>query len=77
MIERLRSAVVDLPLTIVVHMSGSRRSCFVIEIAGSVPTEQVHETVLGAVRDEASRLGREVRVADRLEVRSAPDRPAA
>jgi hypothetical protein len=77
MSERLRSAVDGLPLTVVAHVPESRRSCIVVEIGGSVPTEEVRATVLRAVRHEVARRGREVRVVDRLEVRSATDRPAA
>ncbi|PWU25578.1 MAG: hypothetical protein C5B48_00565 [Candidatus Rokuibacteriota bacterium] len=74
--ERVRRAA-NLPLTVVAHVPASRRPSIVVEISGSVPTEEVRETVLDSVRREASRLGREVRVADRLEVRAPGDRPAA
>jgi hypothetical protein len=76
MIERLHRAADDLPLTVVAHVPESRRSV-VVEIGGSLSTEEVHATVLRTVRHEAARLGREVRVVDRLEVRAATDRPAA
>jgi hypothetical protein len=49
----------------------------VIEIAGPVPTMEARERVLRQARFEAARLGRDVRVADRLEVRTTTDRAAA
>jgi hypothetical protein len=77
MIEELVRSAANLPLTVVAHMPESRRSRIVVEIAGSVATEEIRQTVLDAVRREASRLGREVRVADRLEVRFPSDSPTA
>jgi len=77
MAERLRSAVGEVPLTIVANASGSSREPVVIEIAGPVATVEARERVLRQARFEASRLGRDVRVADRLEVRNVTGRPAA
>ena len=77
MTERLRSAVGEVPLTIVANASGSSREPVVIEIAGPVATVEARERVLRQARFEASRLGRDVRVADRLEVRNVTGRPAA
>jgi hypothetical protein len=77
MTERLRSAVGEVPLTVVAKASGSSREPVVIEIAGPVATVEARERVLRQARFEAARLGRAVRVADRLEVRSATGRAAA
>ena len=76
--ERLRDALNEVPLTVVAaYGSPSPRSPLVVEIVGPVPTEAVRDRVLDLVRREASRLGRDIRVADRLEVQSATERPAA
>jgi hypothetical protein len=76
--ERLRDVLGDVPITVVAaYDSPSSRSLLVIEVAGPVPTEAVRGRVLRAVRREAARLGRDIRVSDRLEVRRAMDRPAA
>jgi hypothetical protein len=77
MTERLRRAVGEVPLTVVAHASASAREPVVIEIAGPVPTMEAREWVLRQARFEATRLGRDVRVADRLEVRTTTDRAAA
>jgi hypothetical protein len=77
MTERLRRAVGEVPLTVVAHASASAREPVVIEIAGPVPTMEARERVLRQARFEAARLGRDVRVADRLEVRTTTDRAAA
>jgi hypothetical protein len=77
MTEGLRSAVGEVPLTVVAKASGSSREPVVIEIAGPVATVEARERVLRQARFEAARLGRAVRVADRLEVRSATGRAAA
>jgi hypothetical protein len=71
MTERLRDALGDAPLTVVGYAPPSSRSALVIELGGMVPTEAVRDTVLRVARREASRLGRDIRVADRLEVQSA------
>ena len=70
MTERLRRAVGEVPLTVVAHASASAREAVVIEIAGPVTTVEARERVLRQARFEAARLGRDVRVADRLEVRT-------
>jgi hypothetical protein len=77
MTERLRRAVGEVPLTVVAHASASAREPVVIEIAGPVATMEARERVLRQARFEATRLGRDVRVADRLEVRTTTDRAAA
>jgi len=77
MTERLRRAIGEVPLTVVAHASTSAREPVVIEIAGPVATMEARERVLSQARGEAARLGRDVRVADRLEVRTTTDRAAA
>ena len=75
--RRVRRAFRDLPVTVDTHVRESGRRWMVIEIRGSVPTEDVRDRVLRTVQHEAFRLGCEVRVVDRLGVRSAADKPAA
>jgi len=77
MTERLRRAIGEVPLMVVAHASTSAREPVVIEIAGPVATMEARERVLRQARFEAARLGRDVRVADRLEVRTTTDRAAA
>jgi hypothetical protein len=67
--ERLRPEVGAVPVTIVAHASGSSRTPVVIEVGGPMPTLDTRDRVLRAALHEASRLGRDVRVANRLEVR--------
>jgi heme/copper-type cytochrome/quinol oxidase subunit 2 len=76
--ERLRDAMTGLPITVVAaYASPSPRSPLVVEVAGQVPTAAIRERVLQLARQEATRLGRHIRVADRLEVQSVADRRAA
>ena len=75
--RRLRGALGELPITVVVSGSPSKRSPLLIDLRGSVGTDAVRETVLGIVRREAAGLGRDVRVVDRLEVESRASRSAA
>src|SRR5262245_57149704 len=76
--ERLRGAMGESPLPVVAaYPAPSPRSPLVVEIAGPVPTDAVREQVLHLTQREAARLGHDIRVADRLEVQSAVDRPAA
>jgi hypothetical protein len=71
----------EVPLTVVAHASASAREPVVIEIGGPVATGPVatieaREWVLRQARFEAARLGRDVRVADRLEARTTTNRVA-
>jgi hypothetical protein len=76
--ERLRGTLSEVPFTVVAaYVSVSPRSPLVVEITGRVPSEAVRARALELARHEASRLGRDVRVADRLEVQSAATRRAA
>jgi Ca2+/Na+ antiporter len=75
--EQLRAALGDVPITVVAYASPAARAPLVIELTGSVPTEAARDAILGLVRREAARLGRDIHVADRLEVESVARRPAA
>ena len=74
--ERLRDALGVVPIT-VVYSSSSARAPLVIEVTGSVRNDALRDAILETVRREAARLGRDIRVADRLEVQARADRPAA
>lgn len=76
--RRLREGLTGLSLTVVAaYASPSPRAPLVVEVVGEVPTPAVRARVLSLAREEAARLGRHVRVADRLEISSIADRPAA
>jgi hypothetical protein len=75
--ERLRDALGVVPITVVAYSSPSARAPLVIEVTGSVRNGALRDAILETVRREAARLGRDIRVADRLEVESRADRPAA
>jgi len=61
----------------VAYGSPSARAPLIIEVVGSVRTQGRRDAILEIVRREAATLGRDIRVADRLEVDSAVDRSAA
>ncbi len=75
--ERLRGTLGDVPITVVAYGSPSARAPLIIEVVGSVRTQGRRDAILEIVRREAATLGRDIRVADRLEVDSAVDRSAA
>jgi hypothetical protein len=73
--ERVRGVTSNVAITIVAEVPGARRSPVVIEVAGAVPTDTVRDRVLRVVRHETSRIGRDARVVDRLEVGAATATP--
>jgi len=75
--ERLRDALGVVPITVVAYSSPSARAPLVIEVTGTVRNDDLRAAILETVRREAARLGRDIRVADRLEVQARADRPAA
>ena len=76
--ERLRERMGEVPLTVVAaYASPSPRAPLVVEIAGPVPTAAVRARVIQLARAEAGRLGRNIRVADRLQIQHVAERPAA
>jgi hypothetical protein len=75
--ERLRAALGDVPITVVASGVPSPRAPLLIELTGAVRTHALRETIVSIVRAEAARLGRDIRVADRLEVEARAHRPAA
>jgi hypothetical protein len=75
--ERLRGVLGEVPITVVAYSSPSTRAPVVIELNGSVRTQAEREAIVDIVRRQAAQLGRDIQVADRLEVESAAHRQAA
>lgn len=69
--EAVREALGNVPILILADIPGTRRSPVVIELSGTVPASALREAVLRVVREEISRIGRDIRIEDRIEVETA------
>jgi hypothetical protein len=66
-----------LAITPTVHAPLRKNAAFRIEVTGQTPSAAVHDAAVRVVRDEATRMGRDFEIEDRIEITPAAVRRIA
>lgn len=73
-VDAVNEALGTVPIVVLVELPDTRRAPVVVELSGTLPSWELRKAVLSVVTEGISRIRRDVRIEDRLEVRDAADR---